>query len=83
MTPAAAQILEAAMALSDEERAELAARLNDSLQGLDTPEIAEAWRHEIARRLKEIDDGTVEMIPAEEVHRQLKERFGFGILDES
>ena len=77
MTQAAEQVLEAAMTLSDEERAELATRLKDSLRGFATPEIAEAWEEEIAARLKEIDDGTVETIPAEEVHRQLSKKYGF------
>ena len=77
MTQATQQVLQAAMALSDDERAELIAHLEGTLAGFATPEIAEAWDEEIARRLKEIDDGTVEMIPAEEVHRRLDEKYGF------
>jgi putative addiction module component (TIGR02574 family) len=77
MTQAAQQVLEVAMALSDEERAELFVRLEDAMRGFATPEIAEAWDEEIARRIKEIDEGTVETISAEEVHRRLGEKYGF------
>ncbi len=77
MSRTAEEILEAALALSKEERAEVVARLEESLGGFETPEIAEAWNREIAARIKEIDDGSVEMIPAEEVHRELRKKYGF------
>ncbi len=77
MSRAAEEVLEAAMALSDEERAEVAARLQESLGGFATPQIAAEWDAEIAARLKEIDEGSVQMIPAEEVHRELRDKYGF------
>jgi len=77
MSRAAEEVLEATMALSEEERAEVAARLQESLGGFATPEIAAAWEEEIAARLKQIDEGSVEMIPAEEVHRELRKKYGF------
>ena len=76
MTRAAENVLEAAMALSKDERAEVVARLEASL-GFATSEIAAEWDAEIAARLKEIDEGSVEMIPAEEVHRELRKKYGF------
>ncbi|HEX5103837.1 MAG TPA: addiction module protein [Pirellulaceae bacterium] len=77
MTQATQQVLQAAMALSDDERAELIVHLEDTMAGFATPEVAAAWDAEIAKRLMEIDDGTVELSPAEEVHRRLGEKYGF------
>lgn len=77
MSRSAEEILEAAMALSAEERAEVAARLQESLGGFESPEIAAAWEEEIARRIKEADEGKVASIPAEEVDRRLREKYGF------
>jgi len=77
MTRAAKKVLEAALALSKEERAEVAARLEETLGGFATPEIAAAWEQEIAERIRAIDAGEVELIPAEEVHRRLQEKYGF------
>jgi putative addiction module component (TIGR02574 family) len=77
MSRTAEQILEAAMALPETERAEVVARLQESLVGFASPEIAAEWESEIAERLKSIDDGSVELIPAEEVHQKLREKYGF------
>jgi putative addiction module component (TIGR02574 family) len=77
MSHAAEQLLEAAMALPDDERAEVVARLQESLGGFANAEIAAEWEAEIADRLKAIDDGSVELIPAEEVHRELRKKYGF------
>jgi putative addiction module component (TIGR02574 family) len=59
-----------ALHLSEEERAELAQKL---LLSLDTPteaEIEEDWLVEADRRARELDEGLVEAIPAEEVRRK-------------
>jgi len=59
-----------ALHLSEEERAELAQKL---LLSLDTPsqnEIAEDWLVEAHLRAKELDEGVVQPIPAEEVRRK-------------
>jgi putative addiction module component (TIGR02574 family) len=56
--------------LSGEERAELAQKL---LLSLDTPseeEIAEDWVMEAQRRARELDEGIVQPVPAEEVRRK-------------
>ena len=63
-----------AMALSARERGELANRLIASLDGEPegTPEeIAKAWDEEIARRVAELDAGTAELIPAEQVFAEI------------
>jgi hypothetical protein len=77
MSPAASQVLEAAMSLPESERAEVTARLQETIRGFATAEIAEEWEAEIADRLREIDDGTVELIPAEVVHAELRKKYGF------
>ncbi len=64
------QIEAEALNLSGEERAELAQKL---LLSLDTPseeEIAEDWVMEAQRRARELDEGIVQPIPAEEVRRK-------------
>ncbi len=64
------QIEAEALNLSGEERAELAQKL---LLSLDTPseeEIAEDWLMEAQRRARELDEGLVQPVPAEEVRRK-------------
>ncbi len=50
-----------------EKRAELAQKLLLSLEAPSEDEIAEDWLVETLRRAREIDEGTVQPIPAEEV----------------
>jgi putative addiction module component (TIGR02574 family) len=68
----AERLLQEAMQLSSDERELLAIELFASLEK--EPGYDEAWEAEIERRLKEIDDGTVEMIPGEQVMAELQER---------
>jgi putative addiction module component (TIGR02574 family) len=61
-------IRSAALALPPDERAALAAKLLESVDGDEADEgAAEAWEAEIARRLTEIERGEVKLIPAAEV----------------
>jgi putative addiction module component (TIGR02574 family) len=53
-----------------EKRAELAQKLLLSLEAPSEDEIAEDWMVEALRRAREIDEGTVQPIPAEEVRRK-------------
>lgn len=76
MSPTANQVLQAALSLPHEERSELAFRLCESVDGFATPEIAAAWEEEIAKRIKEADEGREPSIPAEEVYRQLQTDYG-------
>lgn len=59
-----------ALHLSEEERAELAQKLLLSLDAPTEAEIAEDWLVEADRRARELDDGVVKAIPAEEVRRK-------------
>jgi hypothetical protein len=76
MSRAAEEVLEAAMALSEEDRAEVIARLQESVGGFETPEIAEAWNKEIAERIKAIDAGEVELLTEQEVNNHLRQKYG-------
>lgn len=65
------------MKLAPETRLELAERLIESVPPtFSDPEIAEEWRAEIARRVKEAKEGLVKPVPAEEVHARLERKYG-------
>ena len=59
-----------ALHLSEEERAELAQRLLLSLDSPSEQEISEDWIAEATRRARELDEGLVQPVPAEEVRRK-------------
>jgi putative addiction module component (TIGR02574 family) len=63
-----------ARSLPREERARLAEALLASLE--EEAEIEQAWREEIRRRSAELDAGTVEAIPAEQVFAEIDEILG-------
>lgn len=65
-----------AMSLPKPQRSQLADKLLASLD--DDFEISLAWRTEIHRRAREIDDGTVQTIPHDEVMRQARELIAKG-----
>jgi putative addiction module component (TIGR02574 family) len=66
----ARELLKQALTLPDEERAELAASLIDSLDTTVDNNVETAWQEEIARRLDEMESGKVKGIPWEEVRRK-------------
>jgi putative addiction module component (TIGR02574 family) len=69
------EILAQALALPPEERAVLADHLLASLDGPDQKEIDAAWAEEAERRMREIDEGKVELIDGELVMERLRSRF--------
>ena len=70
MTPLTSQVYEAAMALPEDERAELASRLLESLSGEGSPSrLHPAWAEELRRRLAQVDSGEVTPLPWAEVKR--------------
>jgi putative addiction module component (TIGR02574 family) len=73
MTHDATELLRRALALSAEERAELAGSLLESLDGAhDDPEAVEtAWNKEIARRIEDLDSGKVKTVSLETFRRKL------------
>ncbi len=58
-----AEILNEALKLPADARAALAGTLIDSLDDSVDADAESAWETEIARRLREIDEGKVKMIP--------------------
>jgi putative addiction module component (TIGR02574 family) len=64
------QIEHEALHLAEDERAELAQRLSLSLDCPSESEIAEAWLFEASRRARDLDEGLVQPIPAEEVRKK-------------
>ena len=69
------EILSAALDLEPKLRAMLAAHLLESLDDSEQVEIDSAWSEEVERRIREIDEGRVELIPGEEVLAELRSRF--------
>lgn len=67
------EITAAALALSEEDRADLIARLMESLEGPPDADVEQAWSDEVARRLEEVRTGTVKTIPWAGVRARLRE----------
>lgn len=64
-------VFQAAAKLPENDRAALAGLLIETLDPASETEVEAAWSEEIRRRLAEIDGGTVELIPWEEVRAEL------------
>lgn len=62
--------------LPEQERAELALSLIESLDGPADPDVEEAWAQEIDRRVRQVEKGEAELIPAEEVFARIRRRLG-------
>ena len=71
-----AELKKQASQLSDPERAELALSLIESLDGPADPDVEQAWRLEIERRLGQVERGEVMPIPGDEVFARLRRRLG-------
>jgi putative addiction module component (TIGR02574 family) len=74
MSPNAQRLLDEARQLPPAEREWLAECLLIRDQSASPAEIESAWDDEIKRRLHEIDSGTVQMIPGEEVMERMLNR---------
>ena len=74
MTLDPVKLLEEALKLSPEARAALAASLLESLdEGIDE-DVEASWAAEIAKRIHELDSGTVTPVPWSEARRLILER---------
>ena len=75
------ELIDEALELPDEERAEFAQRLFDSLpDNYDvvpqlSPEVRASWTRELRQRIDEIDRGEVELLDGPEVMREMREEF--------
>ena len=67
MTGQADELLNAAMELPPESRAELAASLLSSLEEVVDEDASTVWRIEVANRLEELDTGKVRAVPRDDV----------------
>ena len=70
------ELKQKAAQLSDAERAELALSLIESLDGPADPDVEEAWRLEIERRLGQVERGEVQLVSGDEVFARLRRRLG-------
>lgn len=70
------QIEDEALRLSGEERAELAQKLLLSLDAPTDEEMEQDWLIEAHRRARELDEGIVRPIPAEEVRNKARALLG-------
>jgi putative addiction module component (TIGR02574 family) len=71
VSPNAKKLLEAALELPDDSRAELAAALIESLDepGDSVDEVESSWSAEIERRIRDVESGAVKPIPWEQARR--------------
>ena len=65
------EVFREALKLPAEARAALAGSLLDSLDETVDEDAESAWEIEIARRIKEIDEGHAELVPWSEVRRRI------------
>jgi putative addiction module component (TIGR02574 family) len=70
MTQEAHELLQKALALPENERAELAGNLIASLDVTFDPDVDAAWQQEVARRLNDIQSGKIETVSWEEVQQK-------------
>jgi putative addiction module component (TIGR02574 family) len=70
----AEHLLQTALSLPPKERAEIAVSLIESLDEQSEADIEAAWAEEIKRRIESIDKGEVQLVPADEVMRSMRER---------
>ena len=71
MTQKSQVVLEEALKLSPNERAEVAEQLIASLEEAPDTDVEQAWQEEVQRRFQQIEQGEVKTIPWEEVQRRL------------
>ena len=69
-----AELFREASELPENDRAELAGRILESLHGEPDEDVEAAWTEEIERRIRQIDSGEVQTIPWEEVRAKLYAR---------
>jgi len=76
MTQDASELLKRALALSSEERAELASSLLESLDAAedDPKTVQAAWDEEIPRRIEDLDSGKAKTVPWEEVQTRISSK---------
>jgi putative addiction module component (TIGR02574 family) len=69
---AAKEIVEAALKLDPQVRAEVAQEILDSIKDSNYGELSPAWEEELDRRVREIEEGRVQLVPATQVFAELE-----------
>jgi putative addiction module component (TIGR02574 family) len=69
----AAELIEAALKMNHEDRAQLLEAVSASLEG---ESLCEEWEDAIARRVADLDSDRVVPVPGEQVFQELAKRFG-------
>ena len=70
MTHEGQELLQKALTLSDNERAELAGNLIASLDTTVDPDVDAAWQQEVTRRAHEVRSGKIKTVPWPEVEQE-------------
>jgi putative addiction module component (TIGR02574 family) len=78
MTQHALELLQKVLALTEEERAEPAGSLIESLDGRADADAESAWNQEIARRVAKMDAGRAKTVSWEEVQERITSRIKNG-----
>ena len=71
MTERSIELLQQALSLSEEERADIAASLLNSLETASDPDAEALWQEEISRRATDLDSGQSRTIPWRKVQSQV------------
>lgn len=74
MTPTLPQVQAQALQLSPEEREQLAEKLWQSLDEGSPADIRAAWDNELAQRVRALESGGAELVPADVVLGRLKQK---------
>jgi putative addiction module component (TIGR02574 family) len=74
MSPAVEQLLQAALALSEADRADLLDALTATMEPETGAVLDNAWKAEVARRSAEFDAGLVKPIPWSEVKEAARQK---------
>ena len=74
MTDKSKVVLQEALKLTANERAEVAEQLLASLDEVPDTDLEQAWQEEIQRRIQQIDRGEVELIDSDTVMAELRKK---------
>lgn len=78
MTQQASELLQKALSLSEEERAELAGSLLERLDPTVDQAAEAAWNQEIARRIDDLDSGKAKTISWKAVRSRISSKLPYG-----
>lgn len=75
MTEQAERVRNEVLQLPEEDRAELAHLLLESLEDTEDVDVEAAWNEELANRLKRIDDREAHLRPAHQVLAEIRNKY--------